>query len=144
LKGRDPDLGRDLAMKVLLEQHRENPDLVRRFVEEAQIGGQLQHPGIVPIYELGTFGDTRPYFTMKLVKGRTLAALLAERRSSGPTYKPEAPAKGWAEEPSLALQACGRTTRLGSSQASYLYRLFVDDHAAQSLAIRGRGEFPSR
>ena len=48
LKGRDPDLGRDLAVKVLLEAHRDNPDLVRRFVEEAQIGGQLQHPGDRP------------------------------------------------------------------------------------------------
>jgi serine/threonine-protein kinase len=81
LKGRDPDLGRDLAVKVLLEAHSEKPDLVRRFVEEAQIGGQLQHPGVVPVYELGTFGDRRPYFTMKLVKGRTLAELLAERES---------------------------------------------------------------
>ena len=79
LKGRDPDLGRDLAVKVLLELHREKPDLVRRFVEEAQIGGQLQHPGVVPVYELGTFGDGRPYFTMKLVKGRTLAELLEDR-----------------------------------------------------------------
>ena len=78
-KGRDPDLGRDLAVKVLLEQHRDQPDLVRRFVEEAQIGGQLQHPGIVPVYELGTFADRRPYFTMKLVKGQTLAALLGRR-----------------------------------------------------------------
>ncbi len=81
LKGRDPDLGRDLAVKVLLEGHRGNPDLLRRFVEEAQIGGQLQHPGIVPVYELGTFADSRPYFTMKLVKGRTLAALLKDRPS---------------------------------------------------------------
>jgi serine/threonine-protein kinase len=81
LKGRDPDLGRDLAVKVLLEGHRDKPDLLRRFVEEAQIGGQLQHPGIVPVYELGTFADSRPYFTMKLVKGRTLAQLLKERPS---------------------------------------------------------------
>ena len=79
IKGHDSDLGRDLAIKVLLEQHRENPDLVRRFVEEAQISGQLQHPGVVPVYELGTLVDQRPYFAMKLVKGRTLAALLAER-----------------------------------------------------------------
>jgi eukaryotic-like serine/threonine-protein kinase len=79
LKGRDPDLGRDLAVKVLLESHEDKPELVRRFVEEAQIGGQLQHPGIVPVYELGAFADRRPYFTMKLVKGRTLASLLAER-----------------------------------------------------------------
>ncbi len=84
LKGRDPDLGRDLAVKVLLESHHDKPELVRRFVEEAQIGGQLQHPGIVPVYELGAFADRRPYFTMKLVKGRTLSALLAERQS--PAY----------------------------------------------------------
>ena len=62
LKGRDPDLGRDLAVKVLLESHRDKPELIRRFIEEAQIGGQLQHPGIVPIYELGTFADRRPVF----------------------------------------------------------------------------------
>ncbi len=84
LKGRDPDLGRDLAVKVLLESHHDKPELVRRFVEEAQIGGQLQHPGIVPVYELGAFADQRPYFTMKLVKGRTLSALLAGRQS--PTH----------------------------------------------------------
>ncbi len=79
LKGRDTDLGRDLAVKVLLETHRDKPELIRRFVEEAQIGGQLQHPGIVPIYELGTFADNRPFFAMKLVKGRTLSSLLDER-----------------------------------------------------------------
>jgi len=84
MKGRDPDLGRDLAVKILLDEHQDAPELVRRFVEEAQIGGQLQHPGIVPVYELGQFGDHRPYFTMKLVRGRTLAALLKER--AGPVH----------------------------------------------------------
>jgi serine/threonine protein kinase/Flp pilus assembly protein TadD len=78
-RGRDVDLGRGLAVKVLLEAHLEDPDLVRRFVEEAQIAGQLQHPGVAPVYELGAFANRRPYFTMKLVKGRTLAHLLRER-----------------------------------------------------------------
>ena len=78
-RGRDDDLGRDLALKVLLDRHRDRPDLVGRFVEEAQICGQLQHPGVVPVYELGTLADRRPFFAMKLVKGRTLAELLAER-----------------------------------------------------------------
>jgi hypothetical protein len=49
-------------------------------VEEAQIAGQLQHPGVTPVYELGQLPDRRPYFTMKLVKGQTLAALLAARQ----------------------------------------------------------------
>jgi serine/threonine-protein kinase len=80
-KVRDTELGRTLAMKVLLDGHRERPDLARRFLEEAQIGGQLQHPGLVPVHELGSLPDQRPFFTMKLVKGRTLAELLRERAS---------------------------------------------------------------
>jgi len=82
-KGRDPDLGRDLVLKVLLEKYHDDPAMTRQFVEEAQISGQLQHPGIVPVYELGSFADRRPYFTMKLVKGRDLAALLKDRASPG-------------------------------------------------------------
>jgi len=78
-KARDPILGRDLALKVLLDRHRGRADLVNRFVEEAQVCGQLQHPGVVPVYELGSLSDRRPFFAMKLVKGRTLAKLLAER-----------------------------------------------------------------
>jgi serine/threonine-protein kinase len=81
LKGRDVDLGRDIAVKVLLETHQGKTELLQRFVEEAQISGQLQHPGIVPVYELGQFADRRPYFTMKLVKGKTLAKLLEERQN---------------------------------------------------------------
>jgi serine/threonine-protein kinase len=78
LRGHDVDLGRDVAMKVLRPDHADAPELVQRFVEEAQIGGQLQHPGIVPVYEMGLRKDRRPYFTMKLVKGRTLGAILAD------------------------------------------------------------------
>jgi serine/threonine-protein kinase len=81
-KVRDTDLGRTLALKVLLDHHQERPDLQRRFLEEAQIGGQLQHPGLVPVHELGRLPDDRPFFTMKLVKGRTLAELLRKRKSS--------------------------------------------------------------
>ncbi|MEM7307405.1 MAG: tetratricopeptide repeat protein [Planctomycetota bacterium] len=79
LKGHDPDLGRDVAMKVLHEGMDKKPEALHRFVEEAQVGGQLQHPGIVPVYDLGMMEDGRPYFTMKLVKGRTMASYLSER-----------------------------------------------------------------
>src|SRR5262249_55950476 len=80
LKGRDVDLGRDLAVKVLLERHRDRPELVRRFVEEAQIARQLHPPGVARVYERAAFAARRPYFAMKLVKGRPLAAVLADRR----------------------------------------------------------------
>jgi tetratricopeptide (TPR) repeat protein len=79
LRCRDGTLDRDLAVKVLLDRYRDRPDLVRRFIEEARITGQLQHPFIVPVHELGTLADGRPYFAMKLVEGRTFAELLAER-----------------------------------------------------------------
>lgn len=82
LKGRDTDLGRDLAIKVLLDSHKDKPDVIQRFIEEAQIGGQLQHPGIAPVYELGQFSDNRPFFSMKLVKGQTLSKLLADREDA--------------------------------------------------------------
>lgn len=81
IKGRDTDLGRDLAIKVLLDAHKQRPEMIQRFIEEAQIGGQLQHPGIAPVYELGQFADQRPFFTMKLVKGETLAKLMGDRKS---------------------------------------------------------------
>src|SRR5262249_57988263 len=105
LKGRDTDLGRDLAVKVLLETHKGKTELAQRFIEEAQIAGQLQHPGIVPIYQLGVFPDQRPYFTMKLVKGKTLAALLAERgdkRLACPPALPETATSGRTSEPLVA------------------------------------------
>src|SRR5262249_32200890 len=69
------------ARRVRREARPARPEVVQRFREEAQVGGQLQHPGVVPVYELGRAGDGRPYFTMKLVKGVTLARLLKERAS---------------------------------------------------------------
>jgi eukaryotic-like serine/threonine-protein kinase len=67
-----PDLDRNVALKVLREEHAGDPDVRRRFVEEARVGGRLQHPGVVSVYSLGELGD-RPFFTMRLVRGRTLA-----------------------------------------------------------------------
>ena len=78
-RGYDSDLGRDVAVKVLREKHRTNAELLQRFLEESRIAAQLQHPGIVPIYEVGQLEDGRPYFAMKLVEGETLERLLAQR-----------------------------------------------------------------
>ena len=79
---RDIELGRDLAVKVLRPEHYNNADITRRFVAEARIVGQLQHPGITPVHEVGYTAGGWPYFTMKLVRGRTLGALLRDRPSS--------------------------------------------------------------
>jgi eukaryotic-like serine/threonine-protein kinase len=80
-RGFDRELERELAVKALLLQHLDEPDYVRRFFEEAWISGQLQHPGVVPVYDLGRTAEGRPFFAMKLVEGRTLSALLAARKS---------------------------------------------------------------
>ncbi len=77
-QGVDPYIGREVAVKVLLADHCEDDHLTRRFIEEAQIGGQLQHPSILPVYDLGRLEDNRPFFAMKLVRGRTLRDLIKE------------------------------------------------------------------
>jgi len=79
-RGHDQELGRDVALKFLQEKYKDDTEILQRFVEEAQIGGQLQHPGIVPVYDLGMVKG-RPFFAMKLVKGETLAKRLSERAS---------------------------------------------------------------
>jgi serine/threonine-protein kinase len=79
LRGRDDDLGRDVAVKILREDRRDDFDAIGRFLEEARIGGRLQHPGIVPVYELGLTDRLHPFFAMKLVEGENLTALLDRR-----------------------------------------------------------------
>src|SRR5206468_4833639 len=82
-RARDRLLGRELAVKVLREDYRDKPEARHRFTEEARVGSRLQHPAIVPVYELGWFDDRRPYLTMKLVEGQTFAALLQARADIG-------------------------------------------------------------
>ncbi|MFT4624906.1 MAG: serine/threonine protein kinase [Myxococcota bacterium] len=66
---RDLDLNRTLAMKVITGSRAHHPAAVARFVEEAQTTAQLQHPGIVPVHEMGQLGDGRVYFTMPEIQG---------------------------------------------------------------------------
>jgi serine/threonine protein kinase len=78
---RDTVLGREVAVKLLRRRYHDDPPMVERFLEEARVTAQLQHPGIVPIHNIGWLKDGRPFFTMNFVEGRTLAELLRERRS---------------------------------------------------------------
>jgi serine/threonine protein kinase len=55
--------------------------MAARFLEEAQITGQLQHPGVPPVHEVGRLPDGRPFLAMKLIEGRTLADLLSNRKA---------------------------------------------------------------
>jgi serine/threonine-protein kinase len=83
----DDALQRDLAIKVLRAELRGNADAEERFLREARLTGSLQHPGIVPGHNLGRLADGRPCYTMKLVRGRTLAELLRDE-AAGPERLP--------------------------------------------------------
>ena len=78
-RARDLALDRDVAVKVLQDRYPADSPVARRFVDEARITGQLQHPGVPPVYQVGTLPDGRPFLAMKLIKGHTLAALLGDR-----------------------------------------------------------------
>lgn len=70
---RDREFGRDVALKELLPERAAQSTHKARFLQEARITGQLEHPGIVPVYELAQRADDQqPFYTMRFVKGRTL------------------------------------------------------------------------
>jgi serine/threonine-protein kinase len=76
---RDADLGRDVALKELRPEQAKNPVVWSRFMEEAKITGQLEHPNIVPVHELVGQGEGRtPFYTMRFVKGRTLGEAIRD------------------------------------------------------------------
>ena len=84
---RDGDLNREVALKELKPSAADHPEVRSRFLKEAQVTGQLEHPNIVPVYELGRRpDDDQPFYTMRFVRGQTLRDALADyhrRRAAG-------------------------------------------------------------
>jgi serine/threonine-protein kinase len=77
LLGFDERIGREVAIKEMLDQAAHQDEaLSSRFLREARITGRLEHPGIVPVYDLGTKESGAPYYVMRLVRGDTLAKKL--------------------------------------------------------------------
>src|SRR5262249_5540481 len=68
----DSELHREVALKQILDSHADDPISRRRFLLEAEVTGGLEHPGIVPVYGLGTYSDGRPYYAMRFIKGDSL------------------------------------------------------------------------
>ena len=78
----DQYLKREVAIKELHQDIAEDEGIVRRFIGEAEITAQLEHPGVVPIHRLVQGNDGLPYYTMKMVRGETLQeAIKAYHRS---------------------------------------------------------------
>jgi tRNA A-37 threonylcarbamoyl transferase component Bud32 len=80
----DEWIGREVAMKVAHSNQAAQAHLRARFVREALVQGQLEHPSVVPVYDLGTRPDGATYFTMKRVRGLTLAEIIQGWRRDDP------------------------------------------------------------
>ena len=80
----DQDLRRRVALKMVKTTGHEQ---VRRFLEEAQVMAQLDHPNIVPVFEVGLTEAKKPYYTMRVVRGRTLGQVL-KRSYAGAMQRP--------------------------------------------------------
>jgi len=82
----DKELGREVALKEIQESHANNSDSRLRFIREAEITGRLEHPGIVPVYALGTYDNGRPYYAMRFIRGDSLQDAL-EKFHANPASK---------------------------------------------------------
>jgi tetratricopeptide (TPR) repeat protein/tRNA A-37 threonylcarbamoyl transferase component Bud32 len=82
---RDEELGRTVALKEMQPQHADNLLLRSRFVLEAEINGNLEHPGIVPVYGLGLYADGRPYYAMRFVEGDSLREAIEQFHRGAPS-----------------------------------------------------------
>ena len=68
----DAELNREVALKQILDRHADDPTSRQRFLLEAEVTGGLEHPGIVPVYGLGTYDGGRPYYAMRFIRGDSL------------------------------------------------------------------------
>ncbi len=78
-RARDTALNRDVAVKLLADRYPADSPAAQRFLSEARITGQLQHPGIPAVHQVGALADGRPYLAMKLIQGNTLETILKQR-----------------------------------------------------------------
>ncbi len=81
---KDLRIGREIAVKVIKPGHGSGGDARVRFEREARVQGQLEHPSVVPVYDLGIRPDGSAFFTMKRVRGETLEEILDELRTGDP------------------------------------------------------------
>jgi tetratricopeptide (TPR) repeat protein len=73
----DAELNREVALKQIQGRHADDPASRQRFLQEAGITGGLEHPGVVPVYGLGTYADGRPNYAMRFIKGDSLKQAIA-------------------------------------------------------------------
>ena len=80
----DSELHREVALKQILDHHADDPVSRQRFLIEAEITGGLEHPGIVPVYGLGTYAGGRPYYAMRFIRGDSLKEAIEPSTPTSP------------------------------------------------------------
>lgn len=83
----DRGLQRQAALKVIVPDLLHDASLLSGFVREAQITGQLEHPNIIPVHDIGVMDDQRPFFSMKLIQGETLIEIIGKLYAKDPVYE---------------------------------------------------------
>jgi serine/threonine-protein kinase len=78
----DEELGREVALKEIRSDHADDPSSRGRFLREAEITGKPEHPGVVPVHGLGTYGDGRPFYAMRFIQGETLKDAIRKYHAS--------------------------------------------------------------
>src|SRR5262249_30755 len=79
----DEELDREVALKEIQERHAHNPEAQARFLLEARVTGGLEHPGVVPVYGLGTYQDPRPFYAMRFTRGDNLKDAISRFHKAG-------------------------------------------------------------
>ena len=112
-RARDAALDRDVAVKLLAERYPADSPAAQRFLSEARITGQLQHPGIPAVHQVGALANGRPFLAMKLIKGTP------SKPSSniGPTQRPTA-AGCWPSSRPFARRSATPTPTTSSTATS--------------------------
>ncbi|MFO0811462.1 MAG: serine/threonine-protein kinase [Gemmataceae bacterium] len=111
----DTELHRSVALKEIQPRHADDPDSRARFLLEAEITGGLEHPGVVPVYGLGTYADGRPFYAMRFVKGDNLQQAIRRFHDLAAGGSPS-------DEP----PATPQVARFDSLEFRQLLRRFVD------------------
>ncbi|MFM9959729.1 MAG: WD40 repeat domain-containing serine/threonine protein kinase [Planctomycetaceae bacterium] len=84
-KAKDTELNREVALKEIRPKLASHPDVRSRFLREGRITGDLEHPGVVPVYSLSQYPDGRPYYAMRFIRGKSLKQAIQEFHASHAT-----------------------------------------------------------
>jgi len=121
----DDEVPREVALKQIQQRHADDPQSRARFLLEAEITGGLEHPGIVPVYGLGTHPDGRPYYAMRFIRGDSLKEAI--ERFHQPALSPSAT--------STATSTANSSATSTGTAAATSARLRLND-PARTLAFR--------